>query len=74
MFVVALKTAGFAVSWSRTASWEIPTVFLTSFILPRVRGTVLLHITPAVLVGACTEKNFIVFISQFSWPKKPNIL
>jgi hypothetical protein len=26
MFVVALKRAGFAVSWSRTASWEIPTV------------------------------------------------
>jgi ATP-dependent RNA helicase DDX19/DBP5 len=25
MFVVALKRAGFAVSWSRTASWEIPT-------------------------------------------------
>jgi hypothetical protein len=28
MFVVALKRAGFAVSWSRTASWEIPTVEL----------------------------------------------
>jgi hypothetical protein len=25
MFVVALKRAGFAVSWSRTASWEIRT-------------------------------------------------
>jgi hypothetical protein len=25
MFVVALKSAGFAVSWSRTASLEIPT-------------------------------------------------
>jgi hypothetical protein len=26
MFVVALKRAGFAASWSRTASWEIPTL------------------------------------------------
>jgi hypothetical protein len=28
MFEVALKRAGFAVSCSRTASWEIPTRFL----------------------------------------------
>jgi hypothetical protein len=28
MFVVALKRAGFAGSRSRTALWEIPTVFL----------------------------------------------
>jgi hypothetical protein len=60
-------------------SWSLLTVaemfhFLLSFILSRVRGTILLYITPAVYVDVGTEKNFIVFISQFSWPKKLNIL
>jgi hypothetical protein len=48
-------------------------LILTSFILSRVRGTVLFHITPALLVGVCSLTNFIVF-SQFSWPKELNIL
>jgi hypothetical protein len=36
MFVVALKRAGFAVSWGRTASWEIPTCLshMGNIILP----------------------------------------
>jgi hypothetical protein len=48
--------------------------FLSSFVLSRLHGTILLHITAAVFVPVCREKNFIVFISQFSWPEQLNIL
>jgi hypothetical protein len=54
--------------------WVLFVSFSLSFILPKVRGTTLIHITPAVLVGVWREKKFIVFNSQFSWPKKLNIL
>jgi hypothetical protein len=36
MFVVALKRAGFAVSWSRIALWEIPTGSFSDTLLHEV--------------------------------------